>query len=77
MKCSHPNCNQEGEYGLCKGHRRLIADDNYQVGICKNCGSFLRVMMKPDVTAQKYVWADKCRNCGGTKEDEEQLKKEF
>jgi DNA replicative helicase MCM subunit Mcm2 (Cdc46/Mcm family) len=77
MKCTHPNCDNEGVNGLCSGHRSLAKDDNYWVGVCKNCGTFLRVMMKPDSKAQKYVWADKCRSCGGTKEDEEQLKKEY
>lgn len=70
-KCEHMTCEHKAEiHGLCRTHYNWICEDSKGVELCMHCGSLIAVYERGN-DSRKYVFALRCRKCGGTVEDEQ------
>lgn len=77
MKCEHPGCTNTAIHNLCHGHREIMNNPKYSAAICFNCLRLVSVFEAPADYKMKYVFVEKCRNCGGTIEDEKRIFKKL
>lgn len=54
--------------GVCEYHLKLLADDDYWVGVCWECGSITAVDPKEDLIKDKYIFSKGCIRCTGNEE---------